>query len=170
MWYKMYIGQKIKALRKKKNLDVAELAKDLKVHPDTVYKWERDQAQPRREYIKALAEYFCVEEVYFFTTEEQRYKDFSSKEEDKIEPISNITSSHQTQYPPTSNNDVLLKALSSMENTLNIVHQDNMKLRDENETLKAEVNRLKGQIDILTKQISESVVIKNAVNGKAAGE
>ena len=59
-------GEKIKELRKRKNVSQEQLAFDLKVSRQTVYKWEANGMQPNMESIATLCRYFGVKSEYFF--------------------------------------------------------------------------------------------------------
>ena len=59
-------GEKIKELRKSKNVSQEELAFDLKVSRQTINKWEANTVQPNMESITALCKYFGVKYDHFF--------------------------------------------------------------------------------------------------------
>ena len=59
-------GEKIKELRKSKNVSQEELAFDLGVSRQTINKWEANAVQPSMESITALCKYFGVKYDYFF--------------------------------------------------------------------------------------------------------
>ena len=67
------IGNKIRELRKKRNLTLDELAKNLNNrYPDTINfnkgkisKWENDKEEPRLSSVRVLADYFDVPLDYF---------------------------------------------------------------------------------------------------------
>ncbi|MDE5765681.1 MAG: helix-turn-helix domain-containing protein, partial [Clostridia bacterium] len=62
-------GEKLKELRKRKNVSQEQLAFDLKVSRQTVYKWEANGMQPNMESIATLCRYFGVKSEYFFDDE-----------------------------------------------------------------------------------------------------
>ncbi|MDE7076387.1 MAG: helix-turn-helix domain-containing protein [Clostridia bacterium] len=59
------IGEKIKELRKSKNVSQEELAFALKVSRQTINKWEANAMQPNMESITALCKYFEVKYEFF---------------------------------------------------------------------------------------------------------
>ncbi|MDE7401170.1 MAG: helix-turn-helix domain-containing protein [Clostridia bacterium] len=63
-------GEKLKELRKRKNVSQEQLAFDLKVSRQTVYKWEANGMQPNMESIATLCRYFGVKSEYFFDEDE----------------------------------------------------------------------------------------------------
>lgn len=63
-------GEKIKELRKRKNVSQEELAFDLKVSRQTINRWEANLKQPNMESIVMLCKYFGVKYEYFFDDEE----------------------------------------------------------------------------------------------------
>lgn len=60
------IGEKIKELRKSKNISQETLAFDIGVSRQTMHKWENDDMQPNTDNLKALGNYFNVDINYFF--------------------------------------------------------------------------------------------------------
>ncbi len=64
------IGEKIKELRKRKNVSQEELAYDLKVSRQSITKWEANLTQPNMESIIILCRYFGVKYSYFFDDDE----------------------------------------------------------------------------------------------------
>ena len=63
-------GEKIKELRKRKNISQEDLAYDLKVSRQSITKWEANLTQPNLESINALCKYFGVKYSYFFDDSE----------------------------------------------------------------------------------------------------
>ncbi len=59
------IGDKIKALRKSKNISQEDLAFEIDVSRQTIHKWERGAVQPNTDNLKALCDYFEVSSNYF---------------------------------------------------------------------------------------------------------
>lgn len=59
------IGKKIKELRKSKKITQEALSYELGVSRQTVHKWERDDARPGTDNLKALCEFFKVSSEYF---------------------------------------------------------------------------------------------------------
>ena len=49
-------GKRLRQLRERDGLSVAELASQIKLTPQAVYKWERDDSLPRRSSLDALVE------------------------------------------------------------------------------------------------------------------
>lgn len=62
------IGQKIRELRKSKNISQEELGLEIGVSRQTVNKWETDIVRPNIDIIKLLCEYFNVKAVILFLT------------------------------------------------------------------------------------------------------
>lgn len=62
----MNVGQKIKVLRKNKNLTQMELAKILNLAPTAVSAWERDANKPMMDKIVMMSELFEVPVTHFF--------------------------------------------------------------------------------------------------------
>ncbi len=60
------IGEKIRELRKNKNISQETLAFDVGVSRQTIHKWENDVMQPSTDNLKALGDYFNVDINYFF--------------------------------------------------------------------------------------------------------
>lgn len=60
------IGEKIRELRKSKNISQEALAFDVGVSRQTIHKWENDVMQPNTDNLKALGDYFDVDINYFF--------------------------------------------------------------------------------------------------------
>lgn len=60
------IGEKIRKLRKSKNVPQEELAFELGVSRQTVHKWENNDMQPSTDNLKLLCDYFKVSFTYFF--------------------------------------------------------------------------------------------------------
>jgi len=54
------LGQFIKKLRLEKGLEQRELAKRLRVHPNTIYDWENDRKRPSERKLKTVAQFFKV--------------------------------------------------------------------------------------------------------------
>lgn len=71
------LGDKIQVLRKKSKLTQEKLAEKINVSRQTVYKWEKNEAQPTYDNIQLLCEFFKVEANYFFTDEEINGENFS---------------------------------------------------------------------------------------------
>ncbi|MDE6074962.1 MAG: helix-turn-helix domain-containing protein, partial [Clostridia bacterium] len=63
-------GEKIKELRKRKNVSQEDLAFDLDVSRQSITKWEANLTQPNLESINALCKYFGVKYSYFFDDSE----------------------------------------------------------------------------------------------------
>lgn len=160
MYYPMNFGHKIKSLRNKRNWNVKDVADKLQVHPDTVYKWERDQAQPRRPQLKDLAKLFEVEiESFFMASDEEKRKELFSSEKAETQA---------SQSPSQSSNDITLKAMSYMENMLKMYQEDSATLRKENESLREEIRSLKSKIENMESKTNESSV--QYPKGIASGE
>ncbi|MCM1009116.1 MAG: helix-turn-helix domain-containing protein [Ruminococcus flavefaciens] len=60
------IGEKIHKLRKSSGKSQEELALELGVSRQTVYKWESEYVQPNAENISALCELFQLDKSYFY--------------------------------------------------------------------------------------------------------
>lgn len=60
------IGEKIRELRKSKNISQETLAFDVGVSRQTIHKWENDVMQPNTDNLKILGNYFNVDINYFF--------------------------------------------------------------------------------------------------------
>ena len=56
-------GNRLKALRKSKGLNQTQLAEKIGVSLLTLFRWEKDERQPRMNEIKALAKALCVSEA-----------------------------------------------------------------------------------------------------------
>ncbi|MDE5789180.1 MAG: helix-turn-helix domain-containing protein [Clostridia bacterium] len=65
-------GEKIKELRKSKNVSQEDLAFDLDVSRQTINRWEANAQQPNMESINMLCKYFGVRHDYFFDGEEMK--------------------------------------------------------------------------------------------------
>lgn len=163
----MNFGHKIKSLRNKRNWNVKDVAEKLKVHPDTVYKWERDQAQPRRPQLKELAKLFEVEIEFFFTTsdEEKSNNLFSSSKENSSNKIESVTPSE----PQQTSIDMAFKTMDRLDKMLNVYQADNAIIRKENETLRDRIKSLESEIENLKQKMTESS-FANQKAGKASGE
>lgn len=61
-------GEKIKELRKSKNISQEELSFELGVSRQTIHKWENDTVQPNMDNIVALCTYFKINSDYFFSS------------------------------------------------------------------------------------------------------
>ena len=73
-------GNRLKVLRKEKNLTQSELAKIINVSPSTVGMYERENRQPTPETLNQLADFFEVTTDYLLGRTNQKY----FKEEDTI--------------------------------------------------------------------------------------
>ena len=56
-------GKRLRQLRERDGLSVAELASQINVTPQAVYKWERDDSLPRRSSLDALVELLNAPEL-----------------------------------------------------------------------------------------------------------
>lgn len=65
------IGERIKELRKKKNITIAEAAKALGVAPRTYSSYEAEEREPNIETINRIADYYNVSVDYLFGREPQ---------------------------------------------------------------------------------------------------
>ena len=67
-WYipGMSVGKKIAQLREESGISQRELARKLKVHFQSIGRWERDDTMPDAMDIKKLAEFFKVSMDFFF--------------------------------------------------------------------------------------------------------
>ncbi len=68
------LGEKIKELRRIKGASQEELSEALDVSRQTVYRWEKNSAQPTADNIRALSEFFDIDTNYFFE-DNQQYAD-----------------------------------------------------------------------------------------------
>jgi transcriptional regulator with XRE-family HTH domain len=58
------LGQRLLALRKYKNLSLAELAEMINISSSNINRYERDMSRPTTEYIKKLCEFYHVSADY----------------------------------------------------------------------------------------------------------
>ena len=58
------IGERIEALRKRKKISQAELARQLHVSLSTIKNWETDAFEPRLDNVKQMATFFSVTTDY----------------------------------------------------------------------------------------------------------
>lgn len=68
------IGEKIKELRKKRNISQAELAKNINVSAGNVGDWEREKAKPGADALIALSEFFGITTDWILKGEEEFQK------------------------------------------------------------------------------------------------
>lgn len=71
----MTIGDKIRELRKNKNISQEELAFQLDVSRQTIHKWESSTTQPNADKLKVLCDFFNVSPNFFLTEEDKDLKD-----------------------------------------------------------------------------------------------
>jgi transcriptional regulator with XRE-family HTH domain len=68
----MNIGERIKELRKRRNISQADLAKEICVSSGNVGDWERGRAKPGADALVALMNYFKVSGDYLLTGKEDK--------------------------------------------------------------------------------------------------
>lgn len=73
------IGQKIRVLRKSKNISQEELGLEIGVSRQTISKWEANTMNPNTENIKQLCDVFGVTADYFISDEEIAVTDTTEK-------------------------------------------------------------------------------------------
>ena len=64
------IAQRIKLLRKEKNISQQQLAKEIGVTQKAIDFWEKGINEPKASYIINLADYFCVSAGYLLGMED----------------------------------------------------------------------------------------------------
>lgn len=75
-------GDRLRELRKNKNMSQDELGKFLGVTSNAIYSWEVSRSQPSIEIIKQLADYFNVTTDYLLG--------FNKEDEDKISKLETV--------------------------------------------------------------------------------
>lgn len=98
-------GDKIKDLRKEKNLTQKELAQALSITISTLSHWECDYQEPSFKDLVLLASYFCVSTDYLLGTTDDNGSfnvqnnalAISSEEQEWINILSSLAPLHRTQ-------------------------------------------------------------------------
>ena len=62
---------RLKELRKEKNLTQLQLAEDIKTTDDSIYSWEKGRSEPSIEMIHTLCKYFNVTSDYLLGIEDE---------------------------------------------------------------------------------------------------
>lgn len=60
------VAQELKFLRERKNKTVEEVSNDLGIHTNTLYKYEKDAADLKLEFLKKILNYYGIDELVFF--------------------------------------------------------------------------------------------------------
>lgn len=76
----LFIGTRIKDLRKEKELTQEELAKQINTTQDSISLWEKDKRIPDTIYIIALAKFFKVTTDFILEMENEEEKGYNIKQ------------------------------------------------------------------------------------------
>ncbi len=79
------IGERLKQLRKERNISQADLAQALGTNIFTVSRWERNVAVPSSKYSKKISKYFGVNELWLLTGEGEKDAPLEEEEQAKEE-------------------------------------------------------------------------------------
>ena len=60
------VAQELKFLRERKNKTVEEVSNDLGIHTNTLYKYEKDAADLKLEFLEKILNYYGIDELIFF--------------------------------------------------------------------------------------------------------
>lgn len=84
------LNEKIKILRKERNITQVELAKKLSVSKQAVSNWENDNIQPSIDMLIKIANYFSVSTDYLLGLDDKRYLEITGLSNIKITHIQQI--------------------------------------------------------------------------------
>lgn len=85
-------SERLRMLRKSKNISQIELGKHIGVTKQSISNWENDNIQPSIEMLLKLAEYFSVSTDYILGLNDKKILDVSSLTDDEIAHIRLIIS------------------------------------------------------------------------------
>lgn len=121
----MTTGEKIALLRTNKGLSQEDLAAELNVSRQTVYKWENDIALPKKEYLKQLVDLFATNFDYLL--DEDYVEEESVKSEPEVVVINNPVS--QPSVIPLATCDKCKKIITDENDLVRIQGVTNLKGR-----------------------------------------
>lgn len=85
-------SERIRELRKSKNISQVELGKHIGVTKQSISNWENDNIQPSIEMLLKLAEYFSVSTDYILGVNDKKILDVSKLTDDEVAHIRLIIS------------------------------------------------------------------------------
>jgi transcriptional regulator with XRE-family HTH domain len=87
----MTLGEKIKQLRKERNISQTELAKIIGVHQSHIGRYERDESTPTAYVIKKLAEVLKVSADYLLSEEEEEIAASLTSDKELLQQFQDIS-------------------------------------------------------------------------------
>ena len=92
----MTLGEKIKKLRKEKNISQTELAEIIGVHQSHIGRYERNESIPTAHIIKKMADVLKVSADYLLSEEEQEITTSLTSDKELLQQFQDISKLNET--------------------------------------------------------------------------